>query len=268
MITLGQGTTANSLATDTATFSLTVNAGDYVFMALNAGATTITPATVHGPGAGQKAWTYLGNVPFQVYPQLWVLENALAGSGNVTVQIVGRTYLFVVAQIYSGVASTAQSFVPQEQASVNPSVAPAGALFFNVTVPGSMGCSAFSWGAGTTVGLTLTNPRQIMQGGGQTIALADQLFSAIGQQQLFLPWSTTSTTPNQARVSVLFAPTQQVTPPPTGDIPAIVLAIQQWRQQAQIDKVYLMRGAQRTARLAQLYALADQLKQAQIAQMQ
>lgn len=50
-------------------------------------------------------------------------------------------------------------------------------------------------------------------------------------------------------------------------ISAIVLQIIQWRKQAQLNKIYRMSPAQRIAALAQLQTLAQQLKQAQIAQL-
>lgn len=202
----GGGAAQSSAALATVTFSLTVAEGDYVVMGLNVGAGQIDPAVVAGPGAGQRTWTYLGNLTVGTASQLWVLENAHAGSGNVTVTVVGRTYIFAVAQVYSGVGARAQVFLPDTMSSAKPAVAPEETSYFNVTVPGSMGVTAFSWPFGTSVGVALTAPRQIMQGAGQTIALKDQLFAATGQQQLLLTWSSTSGTPTHARLSVLFAP--------------------------------------------------------------
>lgn len=267
VITPGVSPTANSGTGDTATFNLTVAEGDWVFMVVNLGTSIVDPVVVNGPGA--SSWTYVGNIAAGYSPQLWVLGPAHAASGSVTVQRVGGTFVLCVAQVYSNVATMAQSFLPTGTApnTVNPAVGPAATLYFNVTIPGSMGVTGFSWAAGTNGNLQVTDARNQLLGTAQAVAIKDALFSVTGQQQLFLPWSVTTGTPTHTRLSVLFTP-KQVTPPPTGDIPAITQAIIQWRKQAQLDKIYLMPPAQRAARLAELKALAQQLKQAQIAQMQ
>lgn len=249
--------TATATTTDvTCSIPLTSQAGNLAVIA-SAARSTMTFSGLCGATVVNR-----GNVPSST-AYLLTAENLGNCSEALSVLAAGSataTTFSLLAQVYSGaVLQSFQLAASSATAPDNPSLAPV----VNVTVPGSM-VVAFYYAIPQTV--TFSSPiRTRFNLSGAVMVITDSVVSAVGPYQL--PFYFTGTA-CAARWAVLLEPIVTTPPPPTGDIPAIVLAIQQWRIAAQRDKIYLMPPAQRAARLAELQALAQQLKAAQIAQMQ
>lgn len=201
----------SSLGPITATFSLTVANNDTIVLIIQpgSGGNLNTTCTVTGPGS--QTWEYLGYAPTGMQTQFFLVRSASAASGNVTVSRTGNTGspnpLVVLAQVYSGVGDvTAIQVLQTIVVNVRPAVAPSTTTYFNVVTPGSWGVGGFSWYFGALNNLSFTNARASIIGSPyQGLAIADQLFSSTGSQQVFLTWSANASA-NNTQGSLLLEP--------------------------------------------------------------
>jgi hypothetical protein len=200
----------NSGAVATLTLPITLNAGDAVVLFFHPGTTpsTLDPVTVTGPGT--QNWQDFGQVtvttPANYNARMYVLVNATAASGNISITRTAAQFILAVAQVYTGVANAIPQPVVQTVQGANPALAPSSIVEIDSTVPGSVGVAGFAWAFGTGVGLSFVAPRIASIGSAQSIALQDSLFQTPGQYFISLSWSHTTGTPQHSRIAVLLEP--------------------------------------------------------------
>lgn len=262
VIVAGAGASTNTNNTTTGTtVPIVINSGDTV-IALGLIPTTTSAFSVSSPSNPVWQQRFFSSLnPFFTY--VWTLENPVPANEPITFTRPALGNGLIAVQVYGRVGRIATVVQGAALGTTNPSYAPS----VTTTVAGSMVVGAFCFNRGTSTTFTPTGQRVAFIGLGYTALLADLMVNTPSSLQLAISSTfTTQTGFNYFSAAVVLEPATVTPPPPTGSISAIRDQIVQWRQQAQLNKIYLMPPAQRAAALAQLKALADELKQAQIAQ--
>lgn len=258
----GGGGTTNSTTTAT-TPAIRINSGDVVVAVSYVSTTAVqfSPSSPSNPNAKWQQRFLMSLTPFFVY--LWTLENPVPANEPITFTRPTAAAGIAAAQVYGGVGRIGTIVQGAAIGTTSPSYSPS----ITTTVPGSVVVGGYVFNRGTTQAFAPTGQRTAFIAAGGTVLIADLTIATPLTVQIPIP--STSSQPSgfqYVSLSLVLEPAAVTPPPPPGSISAIVDEIKQWRLQAQLNKIYLMPPAQRTAALAQLKALADELKQAQIAQ--
>jgi hypothetical protein len=200
----------NSGATATLSMPIRLEQGDAVVLFFHPGTNAggLNPATVTGPGT--QNWQDFGQVtvttPANYFARMFVLTNANAASGDISITRTGAQFIIAVAQVYKNVVNAIPQVVQQTIIPANPALAPSSLAFMGSTIPNSVGVGGFSWAFGTSNGLTFVASRVSFIGSAQAAVLQDQLLPTPGEYQVILHWSSTSGSPMHSRIAVLLEP--------------------------------------------------------------